>query len=66
MASLAEKLGRRFEARALKTIAAATQSDRRDQAVPSNPSDPSAHPHRGTLADLLAEDLAATDRATAR
>jgi tetratricopeptide (TPR) repeat protein len=66
MASVAEKLGRRFEARALNTIAAATQSGGRDQTLPSNPSDSVTHPQRGTLADVIAEDLTATDRATAR
>jgi len=66
MASLAEKLSRRFEARALKTIAIAAQPDRRDEIVPSRPNVSVKDRRSGTMADLLSEDLAATDRAASR
>jgi tetratricopeptide (TPR) repeat protein len=61
MASLAEQLGRPFEAKAFRTIARAVEPERRDSIVPAAQSDPASHPRTGTLADLLAEELAFAD-----
>jgi enediyne biosynthesis protein E4 len=66
MANLADQLSRPFERKALRTIARAAEPERHDPIVPSTPSVPLTHPQTGTLADLLAEELAAADRATTR
>jgi tetratricopeptide (TPR) repeat protein len=66
MAGLAEQLGRPFEAKVFMTIAMAEGSMHRDPTVRSVQHVPSAHPRSGTLAELLAEELAAADRAKAR
>jgi enediyne biosynthesis protein E4 len=64
MASLAEQLSRPFEAKALRTIARAAEPERRDLIVPSIQHVPMTDPQTGTLADLLAEELAMADLAT--
>jgi hypothetical protein len=61
MATLAEQLGRTFEAKVFRTIAMATEPDRREPIVPSSRSVRVTLPQRGTLADLLAEELAAAN-----
>jgi tetratricopeptide (TPR) repeat protein len=66
MASLAEQLGQPFEAKVLRTIATATDSEHRDSMVRSSQNVPVKHPQRGTLADLLAQELTAADRTMTR
>jgi enediyne biosynthesis protein E4 len=69
MASLAERLGRRFEAKVFLTIAIATdpkRPDLRDQLVRSSQDISTNHSPGSTLADLLAKELDAADRATPR
>ena len=66
MASLAEQLGQPFEAKVLSTIATATDSEHRDPIVRSSQNVPVKHPQRGTLADLLAQELTAVDRTMTR
>ncbi len=66
MAGLAERLGRPFEARVLRTIAMAAESDDRAPIVKSSRTAPVAPPRGQTLADLLAEELAAADRSEIR
>ncbi len=69
MANLAERLGRRFEAKVLLTIAIATEPNQRhvrEQLVGSSQDDSSNHVPAGTLADLLAKELDAADRAPTR
>jgi len=69
MASLAEQLGQPFESRVLRTIAIATRlehHERRDAVVRSRRDVTTRQSARGTLADLLASELEAADRAKAR
>jgi enediyne biosynthesis protein E4 len=69
MASLAERLGHQFEAKVFLTIAIATEPEHRqprDQLIRSNQDVAVTHSPGGTLADLLAEELDAADRATHR
>ncbi len=69
MASLAERLGHRFEARVFRTIAIATDPEHRqpgDQLLRSSQDVSTTNSPAGTLAELLAEELDAADRATAR
>jgi len=69
MASLAERLGRRFEAKVFLTIAIATEPEHhqlRDQLVRSSQDVSTTQSTGGTLADLLAKELDAADRATTR
>jgi thioredoxin-like negative regulator of GroEL len=67
LASLAGRLGRRFEAKVFGTIAIATEPDHpelRDQLVPPGQDLPATQRPVGNLAELLAEELEAADRAT--
>ncbi len=69
MASLAEQLGQPFEAKVLRTIAIATgleHHERRDAVVRSRRDVTTRQSAQGTLADLLASELEAADRAKAR
>jgi enediyne biosynthesis protein E4 len=69
MASLAEQLGQPFESKVLRTIAIATGLDhheRRDAVVGSRRDVTTRQSAQGTLADLLASELEAADRAKAR
>jgi enediyne biosynthesis protein E4 len=69
MASLAEQLGHPFEAKVLQTIAIATGPERRqgrDPLVRSSRDVTTRQSPQGTLADLLASELEAADRTTAR
>jgi enediyne biosynthesis protein E4 len=66
MARLAEHLGQSFEAKVLRTIAMATDSEYRDSIDRSSQNAPVTHPQRGTLAELLAQELAAAGRTTTR
>jgi enediyne biosynthesis protein E4 len=69
MASLAERLGQRFEARVFLTIAIATEREHRqfrDRLVRSSQDVSTTQSPAGTLADLLANELDAADRATTR
>jgi enediyne biosynthesis protein E4 len=67
MASLAEQLGQPFQAKVLLTIAIATELEHRDRSeaiVRSSRQVSTTQSPVGTLADLLAEELDAADRAT--
>jgi tetratricopeptide (TPR) repeat protein len=69
MASLAEQLGQPFEAKALQTIAIATELEHRERPDPlvRSSRDVTTMPSPGgTLADLLARELDAADRAATR
>ena len=69
MAKLAERLGRRFEAKVLLTIAIATEPKQhhvREQLVGSSEDDSSIHAPAGTLANVLAKELDAADHASTR
>jgi len=66
MASLADRLGRRFEAKVFRTIANATDPEHRDEVVPSDQNVVPAYSPPGTLADLLAQELDAANRTTKR
>ena len=69
MASLAEQLGQRFEARVLQTIAFATELEHRQRPDPpaaSSRDDTKMPSPRGTLADLLVRELDAADRSATR
>ena len=69
MASLAERLGHRFEAKVFLTIAIATEPEHRelrDQLGRSSQDVSTIHSPGGTLADLLRKELDAADRATTR
>ena len=67
MASLAEQLGRQFEAKVFLTIAVATGPDHhhlRDQLVRASQDVRTIESPGGNLADLLAKELGAADRPT--
>ena len=66
MAGLAERLSRPFEAKVFQTIAIAAESEHGDAIGRSSQDVPVSHPRKGTLADLLADELAAADRARIR
>ncbi len=69
LASLAERLGHRFEAKVFLTIAIATEPEHRqlrDQLVRSSQDVSATRSPGGTLADRLAKELDAADRATTR
>jgi tetratricopeptide (TPR) repeat protein len=66
MARLAEHLGQSFEAKVLRTIAMATDSEYRDSIDRASQNVPVTDPQRGTLAELLAQELAAAGRTTTR
>ena len=66
MAGLAEQLSRPFEAKVFRTIAMAAESERRDPIIRPSQNVPATHPPTATLADLLAEELAAADLARSR
>jgi tetratricopeptide (TPR) repeat protein len=69
MASLAERLGRPFEAKVLETIAIATDPDHhhpRDQLIRPSQDVSTTNSLRSTLADLLAQELDAAGGATTR
>ena len=68
LASLAEQLSRPFEANVFRAIAVATvaDSERHDPLVRSSQNVQVPHPRSGTLADLLAEELAAAGLAKTR
>jgi len=67
MTSLAEQLGHRFEAKVFLTITSAAEPKHRqlrDQIVGSSQDVATTHSPAATLADLLAKELDAADRAT--
>ncbi len=69
MASLAEQLGQPFEAKVLLTIAIAMEPEHRhlrDQLVRSSQDVSTIQSSAGNLADLIAKELDAADRATGR
>jgi enediyne biosynthesis protein E4 len=69
MASLAERLGHRFEAKVFRTIAIATDPEHRqprDELLRSSQDVSTTNSLGGTLAEVLAEELDAANRATAR
>ncbi len=63
---LAERLGRPFEAKVFRTIAMKTGSLPGEPFVATRPDTPATRPQSGSLADLVAEELAAAARAGAR